>query len=365
MRSGRDDPQNATRNLAAPYLPCADLWVITTHYNPSGYTKRRANYIEFSRPILEAGINLLTVECAVGDDPFELAPSPHVIQVRGDSVIWLKERLLNLAIEHLPKNVSKVAWVDADIIFTNRAWAQQCSRLLEKVPIVQPFQSVLMLAPNPAAPPENHSPSFAFQHQLHRRLFSGGHGASGYAWAARRDLIERHGIYDAAIVGSGDLLWVHASTGRLNSPPVRVICGAPPLKRRLQLSRTLTGRLDRLQQIRLWTDWRVQRVRDQLSRTAETDPALAHYQAWAVRWYDEVCGRMAYAPGTALHLWHGAQSKRQYGRRNEPLRRFMFDPLSDLRKNEQGVWEWASPKEALHQAVADYFRSRCEDGDVG
>ena len=64
--------------------------------------------------LLEAGINLITVECAFGAEPFELGPSPSVIQVRGRDVMGMKERLLNLAIERLPPHVTKVAWVDAD-----------------------------------------------------------------------------------------------------------------------------------------------------------------------------------------------------------------------------------------------------------
>lgn len=364
MRSGRDEVDSALNaQLVSPYLPCRDLWVITTHYNPAGYANRRNNYRRFAQPILDAGINLLTVECAFGDDPFELAPSPAVIQVRGASVMWMKERLLNLAIEHLPAQATKVAWVDADLLFTNPAWAQQTAVLLEQWPIVQPFQQVVQLAENPAAAPVRSSLGFAFQHQVRRRLVSGGHGTYGYAWAARRDLVQRHGIYDAAIANSGDLLWAYAASGQLNTRAVRIIAGATRRRSNSAFSRALIARLERLLLVRCWVDWRVRRTAARLERTARRAPALAHYQDWAMPWYAAVRGRMSFAPGAALHLWHGAQANRHFGRINQSLHRYSFDPVTDLRLNAQGVWEWASPKAELHRVLADYFYSRREDGD--
>ena len=66
-------------------------------------------------------------------------------------------------------------------------------------------------------------------------------------------------------------------------------------------------------------------------------------------------------PGMALHLWHGNPVNRQYGERDTILRQHHFDPSVDLRLNEHGVWEWASDKPELHQAVSEYFFARKED----
>ncbi|NCC31518.1 MAG: hypothetical protein EOM24_05755, partial [Chloroflexia bacterium] len=186
-------------NLIPPYLPCADLWVITTYYNPVGYITRRENYQRFAQPLNDAGINLVTVECAFGDEPFELAPSPSVIQVRGRDVMWMKERLINLAIEHLPPHVTKVAWIDADVLFTNPAWAQETSALLDQWPIVQPFATVDPLPRNQFTSQGRGHPSFAYQQRRNSLLHRGVHGASGFAWAGQRALMQRHALYDAAL----------------------------------------------------------------------------------------------------------------------------------------------------------------------
>lgn len=348
-------------DLVQPYLPCTDLWVITTHYNPAGYAARRENFERFAQSLHASGIPLVTVECAFGEEAFELVPAPDVIQVRGRDVMWMKERLLNLALDRLPAHATKVAWVDADLLFTNPAWAQQTCTLLDRWPIVQPFAWVVQAGQGPEVAPGRPTAGFAYQHQLLRRLFSASHGMSGGAWAAQRDLVQRHGIYDAAIVGSGDLLWVHASTGRFDSPPVRVITGASRKPRRSSLSPLLARRLERWQQVHWWGDRQMRRIRAELPELATSDQALFHYLTWAANWYADVRGRMTFTPGTVLHLWHGALDKRQYGKRLEIIRRHRFDPAIDLQSNSQGVWEWASSKPELHREVADYFWSRQED----
>jgi hypothetical protein len=185
------------------------LWLITTYFNPGNFATKRRNYERFAAPLLDAGIPLLTVECALGNAPFVLPAAPHVLQVRGPDVLWLKERLINLAIAGLPPHVEKIAWLDADILFVNPAWAQQTSALLDRFPVVQPFARVGRLGKDQGTFAGRARRSFASQ--LQRRAESahlGGaaHGQPGIAWAAQRQLIARHGLYDAAIVGGGDEL---------------------------------------------------------------------------------------------------------------------------------------------------------------
>jgi hypothetical protein len=111
------------------YEPCDDLWIVTAYFNPCGYRSRRANYAAFSEPIRASGLNLVTIECAFGDDAFNLQPGPDVIQVRGRDVLWQKERLLNIAISRLPARAAKVVWLDCDVLFANASWARETSRL--------------------------------------------------------------------------------------------------------------------------------------------------------------------------------------------------------------------------------------------
>ncbi len=328
---------------AAAYAPCDDLWVVTTYYNPAGYRTKRINYERFAAPLRAAGIPFVTAECTFGAEPFELAASPHVIQVRGRDVMWMKERLINLAIAQLPATATKVAWLDADILFANPAWAQQTAAGLNRWPIVQPCDSVGRLSRSQTIFRGASRRGFACQ--LQRRpesafLRSSAHGQPGIAWAARRSLIEKHGVYDAAILDGGDELFSHALGGGFASPCVCGITGAWHRHWPWLIERLL-NHLARLPWPHLLADAYVRRALARSPRPAPAELFYAHYLRWAQVIYAEVRGQIGCVPGMALHLWHGDPLNRQYGSRNAILKRHNFDPLSDLRLNEQGVWEWA------------------------
>ena len=80
------------------YEAVEDLGIVTAYFNPAGYRTRRVNHDVFAQRILESGLRLLTVECALGEAAFELPESPNVLRVRARTVLWHKERLLNLGI---------------------------------------------------------------------------------------------------------------------------------------------------------------------------------------------------------------------------------------------------------------------------
>ena len=348
---------------ATVYASCDDLWIVTTYYNPAGYRTKRANYERFAAPLRAAGIPLVTAECAFGAEPFELAAGPHVIQVRGRDVMWIKERLINLAIAQLPATATKVAWLDADILFTNPEWARQTSALLDHWPLAQPHDRVGRLARGQLTFAGAARRSFACQLQRRpesARLGGAAHGQPGIAWAARRDLVEKHGLYDAAIIDGGDELFAHAAGGGLNSRCVRWIAYAR-LRRRPRLLDKGLNRLLRIPWPRRLADWYL--ARTQAPPVAAPDePFFAHYLRWAQPFAAEVQGQIGWVPGVALHLWHGDPVNRRYSSRDAILRRCHFDPAADLRLNEAGLWEWASAKPDLHREVKAYFTARREDG---
>ena len=352
---------------AQRYLPCPELFVITTYYNPAGYRTKRQNYERFAHPLREAGIHLLTVECAFGDEPFELAPSAQVIQVRGHDVMWMKERLINLAVARLPPQATKIAWLDADLLFSNPAWAQETAALLERFPIVQPYTRVGLLEPHQSLFAGRGFPSFAYQ-QHPRRLWAlhdaGLPGSPGLAWAARRALVQRHGLYDAAIIGGGDLLFAHASSGRISSPGIRAVTGAEAPKTpgsSSRLLRRVMRWLSRVPRPHWLIDRDIAKAQAALPPVTPSETFNIHYQRWATHWYADVHGQIGYTPGIVLHLWHGTPARRQYTARFAIPTRHRYAPASDLRLNQDGIWEWASDKTGLHQAVREYFWSRQED----
>jgi len=312
---------------AAVYSSTDDLWIVTAYFNANGYRTKRQNYECFRERIHRSGLNLRTVECAFGDRPFELEPSPHVLQIRGRDVMWQKERLLNAAIAGLPDQCRKVAWLDGDILFERDDWAVDAARLLDAYPDVQLFERAIRL-------PRQRTwydgagdvwDGFAAVYRRRPQLLLSGdfsaHGHTGFAWAARRDWLTRYGLYDACIAGSGDHMMAHAFCGDWTSRCIRRIIGAN------------------------------NRHRD-------------YFAAWCQRMYRAVRARVGCVPGTLLHLWHGDIGHRRYVRRNQELARFGFDPAVDLRLGANGCWEWTNNKPALKRWSCDYFGQRLEDGEA-
>lgn len=314
-------------SAADRYEPADDLVLLTTYFNSHGYRTKRLNYDRFRERIEAGGLNLITVECAFGSAKFELPPSPNVLQVAARDLMWQKERLLNFAISRLPKTCRKVAWLDGDILFERPDWAVETARMLDEFPIVQLFDRAIRL-------PRGHGDftgegdaweSFASVYRRSPQALLAGdfaaHGHTGFAWAARRDWLDAHGLYDACIAGSGDHMMAHAACGDWTSPCIRRIIG-------------------------------------------DNNPHREYFVEWAKRQYRDVRARVGCVPGTVLHLWHGDTENRRYVLRNRELAEFGFDPRADVRVGRTGCWEWCSRKPALHRWANEYFGHRREDGDA-
>jgi hypothetical protein len=306
---------------AERYATCDELMLVTCYFNSSNFQTRRANFDLFAQPILESGLNLLTIECVFGDNEFTLPPSPNILRVRAPHVMWQKERLINLAVASLPASVRKIAWLDCDVLFSNPDWAVHTAALLDDFPIVQTFKTAIRL-PHGATSYRGLGEvwnGFGWVSEVVPHSFSKDylqHGHTGFGWAARRDLLERHGLYDACISGSGDHVMAHAMRGDAAMECDQFLM-SPKLRQ--------------------------------------------HFGQWARPFHATVAGRIGSTPGTLLHLWHGATKDREYGNRHEGLVRLDFDPAVDLRAGSDGVWEWASDKQELRHWMGAYFNSRKED----
>jgi hypothetical protein len=364
-----------------PYSYIDDLWIVTSYFNPQRYNTKRRNYQLFLDKLERSHLNWLVVECAFGATPFDLSRSPRTLQLRARDVMWQKERLLNIAIQQLPDSCEKVAWVDCDILFDNPDWVVETSGLLDQVSVVQPFGKAVRLptgryihnetdkffagfcalqshrkeldakraAPRQpsslqvvycrlcgsriasaalvctgcrACPKPGAGGNTAFAPLKDRTLPTGEfdrHGHTGFAWAARKELLLQHGLYDVGLAGTGDHLMAHAMCGDWESPCIPRLVG-------------------------------------------ESGPGLAHFLAWGEPLYRAFRGSIAYVEGTVSHLWHGDDENRNYKSRGWELAEFGFDPVTDLRLAESGCWEWNSDKPDLHQWAIDYFDLRQEDG---
>ena len=315
--------------MRSPLDDTRPLWAVTSYFNPAGYRRRLANYRTFRAQL---GVPLVCVEqSCTGQFELNAADADLLLQLTGDCM-WQKERLLNVAISHLPAACRAVAWIDADVLFERAEWPALTLAALERYPLVHLYEERVDLdraagGESPAA-----APVLRTSHSLIARRLAGQARAADYwdsnapnqlgtsmglAWAARRELLDEHGLYDACILGSGD---------RVN------LCGS-------------CGRYD-----------------DGARATGMNERQRAHYLRWAEPFHRDVAGQVGHLPGRAYHLWHGEFEHRAYAARHEGLATFDFDPTTDLALSETGAWRWNSDKPAMHTYVRQYFDSRREDG---
>ena len=113
------------------------LWAIACYFNPSGSARRLSNFRTFRRRL---GARLVAVELSF-DGGFDLVEedADRLLRVHGGDRLWQKERLLSLALGALPDDCEHVAWLDADIVFHERDWAERVRDALGRHAVVQVF----------------------------------------------------------------------------------------------------------------------------------------------------------------------------------------------------------------------------------
>lgn len=311
----------------ARYKPEPALWVVTVYYNPCGYKSRRSTYDTFMLAMRSSGINVLTAECAFGADPFELPASPDVIKIRSNSLLWQKERLINIVASYLPDSCKYVAWIDCDVVFDNPNWAFETAELLSgPCTVVQPWETCLRLGnDNRITQIPDQCVSFAAITREDLSTLDCGrydrHGHTGYAWAIRREIIDAVGLYEHAVTGSADHFMAHAIYGRYG------FCVENALKR---------------------------------------DPSqINHLKRWGDLFYAHTQGKLGTVNGEIKHFWHGSLDRRDYFRRMWKITEYGYHPETDLIAMPGKPLEWQADvrqkKPELVAYFAEYFASRQED----
>ena len=307
------------------------LWGVTSYFNPSGYKNRSTTYQTFKQHLR---IPLIAVELSF-NGRFELqsGDADIIVRLTGQDVLWQKERLLNVALRALPPECDAVAWLDADVIFERDDWSERARAALKRCSIVQPFRERCNLARGATRSGSDWTPLELVAPSVGYTIATGGlkpgvlrvagsyvtgGPTNGLAWVARRSLLDRHGLYDAHILGQGDRA---------------IICAA-------------IGRFD---------DWR--------EAGAATRRQEQHYRAWGEPFFADVAGSIGFIEGRIFHLWHGDTKGRTLRTADyRDFARFSFDPFHDIADDANGCWRWNSAKPEMHRYVADFFAARKEDG---
>ena len=304
------------------------LYVVTAISNPVRYRRRYELYRAFEKQMRDSGAILYTAELAFGGREFEIseAHNPRHLQLRSAHELWHKENMLNLLLARLPSDWKYVAWIDADVTFARPEWAQETLQALQHYQVVQPWSMSMDLGPEGEVVPDASGgetlPSMLHQYvegqgwDLDPQIYySKRAGHSGYAWAARREAIDTlGGLMDVSILGANDHHMARALLGDVKN---------------------------------------------------SVNPAMgANFKAALDDWQERAAllkRNVGYVPGTIFHHWHGAKKNRRYLDRWKILVENTYDPLKDIKRDAQGLYQLAGNKIGLRDDIRAYFRQRNED----
>jgi hypothetical protein len=306
-------------------------------------------------------VPLLTVEWSPSGT-FELEAGRDadvLVQLSGGDVLWQKERLLDVGFAALPPDVDAVAWVDASVVLVHDDWPAAARAALDRHALAQGFarlhyldaEATAALAAGALGPcdalarsaPDRATPAsarLAAERGVDALVADdvAGHATMdippaatrlprnpGVAWLARREVLDRlGGLYDRAVVGSGDWLFLLAVLGAA----------------------------------RPWLDAVGPLGYGYLARSG--------YPDWADRAAATVAGDVGWVDADALHLYHGRLADRRYKVRHPDFDALGVDLDADLQLTPEGVWCLAPPRPDVVAHVAGYLIGRDEDhGLVG
>jgi len=299
------------------------LHVIIVVSNPSGFASRFILAREFINRIEKEeteSVKLYIVELAYGNQQYYITDknnSRH-LQLRGVHPLWHKENMINIAVRRLlPTTWKAMAWIDADIEFENRSWAQDTLKLLNgHYDILQLFSHACDMDINGYSMNVFNSLGYCVVHHGEKGIKHEGinYPHPGFAWAITRKAYDKiGGLYEVAILGSGDHIMAKALLGK-----------------------GLTAIVPESHQ-----DYK-----DTISTFQDKAQSL----------------RFGYTPGVIRHHFHGSKKNRKYTERWQILVKWDYSPLKHLTVNADGLLipTEQCPAGLLEDIVA-YSNERNED----
>jgi hypothetical protein len=237
------------------YASHPEAIILMCYFNPTRSIYRKKTFDKFYATIKH--LNHQVIELAIGDNAWELQKEIPELQregacgvrcIRTDMLLWHKEGLLNILLKELPPSCKYVFWLDTDLIFSDSNWLISSIEKLQSCTIVQPFEYCVHLEKDEVAPSFDVvqakarcrtvvSPrsarrvwrSFGANYEKgNEELFNSEdydlHGHVGFAWGARREVLESSGgFFDRGLIGGADHVMAHAAVGQIPHPCIQKV----------------------------------------------------------------------------------------------------------------------------------------------
>lgn len=311
--------------LGNKYKTNSEAIIISCYFNPQNSPYRLQAFLQFYDSIKH--LNHKIIECVIGDSTPQLDENENIERLYTPNLLWHKESLLNKIISELPSKYKYIFWVDADVMFSNKNWLVDGVKQLKTANIIQPFEYCVHLdkgqKENEIDIPywKNFVTDPQHRHKKLWRSFCANyvespelsanenydvHGHVGFAWGARREVLDMVPLYDKALIGGGDHIIAHAAAGQI---PHKCI------------TKSFTDNIDE--------------VLD-----------------WSRKFFSVVKGEIGYVPGNLYHIWHGHIENRQYLKR---IQEFTVKTKQITQKDKNGLFMTNNEDDSY---VRNYFNQR-------
>ena len=281
-----------------------NVWAITTFYKFFNSPYREANYKTFKKNLNDAGVQLAVIEITAPGIKPTLKEGTHadkILRLETKSLLWHKERSLNMLSQILPKSCEYIAWFDIDCVLHNSNWPTKAIEKLEEGHLaVQLCSHIDFEDSNGKIAQSKHTYTYMLAQKGNKPRTASGRidGSPGFCWMMKLKEFKQIYLYDCAIIGGGDLLFADA------------VCF------------NNTGRL-------------------MLSNGNPNAPYYQHYRKWknnVMTTFNEKLPATC-LEGGSTHLYHDEKKYRMYNIRHYLLVIEQYNPLTDLEEEATGLWK--------------------------
>ncbi|SMO68254.1 hypothetical protein SAMN06265349_10327 [Flavobacterium resistens] len=294
--------------------------IISCFFNPQNSPYRNKAFRIFYESIKHLDHSI--IECVIGNSKPQLEENDNIKRVYTENLLWHKESLLNKIIADLPPKYKYIFWLDADVVFTNENWIVDGVKQLETNTVIQPFEYAVFLEKDEIKPSfsmdkirESYSPnamnknvwrSFSANFattELWKNTNFNKHGHVGFAWGARREILDAVPLFDKALIGGADYIIAHAAAGLIPN-----------------------------------------------SNESSSDD-VSQQALWSVDFHEVTEGKIGFVEGDLYHIWHGDIEKRQYAKRLE----YTTKIKEIIHRDENGLYITNKPDDTF---IKNYFTEK-------
>lgn len=302
-----------------------DTAIVSTFFNPRNYKSRKDTYLQFYEFLKECNLhNDFFISEVLFENQDAFIKHKNKIDLKCKSILWHKETALNIMVKNLPNQYSKVILVDTDLIWFNKNWASDISKLLDEFNLIHSFSICRYLTKEYDTDKIGHSYIYnkilKKQGLLLEDEFNPIHIWRGGSVGYKRDYFNKIGLFEKFLIGGGD------------TPSIESACN------------DITDLGDYLHNF-------------DLDVTLELVDYVNANKVW-------INNKYTYYDEEVNHLFHGFMKHRYlYGNRMDIFKTIKFDET--FIKNECGLYEFKNDiKQETIESFSKYFGSRNEDIDM-